>query len=660
MYADIIVETKTPAERPFFTYKISSKLEADLKIGSLVLVPFGRRQIRGLIIKIHDNKPGYPTKELVGILAFEISKARIATILWISKYYFCSLGEAFKFFLPPSLVRARKISDSDEKTEKPKVVLNKEQNDIFKHILLDWKNGQNKHLLLGVTGSGKTEVYIKLILECLKTKGQTIYLLPEIFLASVILKRLKSIFGNKIAIVHSKLSKSELSHIYQLFYNGTIKILVGPRSAISFLPNNLKLVIIDEEHDNSYKQEQSPRYDARLLAEKISELENCSVLFGTATPRIETYFRSGQGEIKLYHLKERFEGKLPEAQIVDMRAELKSKNYSLVSEALQQNMEKIISEKRQAILFLNRRGMATFVSCRDCGHVEMCPNCSLPLVHHLAPKVHLVGGRSEVNHGDRDILECHQCSYELPLPTRCPNCRSALIKSFGTGIQKVETEIRERFPKTRILRLDTDLKETELKKTYELIHKNQFDILIGTQIIAKGLDLPDVDLVGIISADTALHFPDYHSGEQTFQVITQVSGRSGRRSKQGTTIIQTYWPDNQAIEAAAKHDYQAFYDKEIEIRKIFEYPPFKKVVRLISQNVDKDKARNIIRSISKALKVAGLEVLGPAPAFYKRIRNRYRYHLIIKIKDSERQKLYNLLKPHSSEIIIDIDPTSML
>jgi primosomal protein N' (replication factor Y) len=647
MYADLIVETKTPRDRQFFTYSIPEDLQKDLKTGSVVAVVFGRRKIRGLVIKIHNNKPSYPTKPISTILTYSFSKERIKTLLWLSKYYFCSPGESLKFFLPPLLIRPKAITEKPAKTIKRiELELSKSQQEIYDTVASDWFKGKNYHLLSGVTGSGKTEIYIKLIEKCLAENGQAIYLLPEIFLASVILKRLKRVFGDDIQIVHSKISKSELTDTYQKFSDGRLKIIVGARSALSFLPHNLKLIIIDEEHDNSFKQEQSPRYDARLLAEKMAEYENCRLILGTATPRIESFTSALSGKYQLLELPDRFAQLLPKTIIVDMRAELKSKNYSVISEALKIALTEVIDQKSQAILFLNRRGLATFVSCRDCGFIELCPNCNIPLVHHL--------------NDDRNILECHQCDYKKPLPSSCSDCGSVYIKSFGTGIQKIEVEVKQLFPKARILRLDSDLKEKEFEAVTKKIHNDEFDILIGTQIIAKGLDLPNVDLVGIISADTALHFPDYHSGEQTFQLITQVSGRAGRRGKQGQAIIQTYWPDNQAVKFAASHSYRDFYDLEVEVRKVFDYPPFKKIVRLISQNEDKDKTKLEIRKIGKILKENGFEVAGPAPAFYKRIRNRYRYHLIVKIDDKDREKLYNLLYSVADKFIIDIDPTNML
>lgn len=646
-YADLIVEAKTDLSRQIFTYQIPDQLQNQIEIGKIVSVAFGRRKIRALIIKIHYQKPDYPIKPIASISQIQFSRARIQTLLWISKYYLASAGEALKIFLPPSIIRPRKASENTQSFGKiPDIKLSPDQESVYKNIKQEWSNGQKKQLLLGVTGSGKTEIYIKLIRDIVRDQGQVIYLLPEIFLASVILKRLANHFGSKIAIVHSRLSKSETNRIYERFSSSELPIIIGPRSCLLVLPKNLKLIIIDEEHDNSYKQEQSPHYDARLLAEKIANYENARLVLGSATPQIETFYRAKNGEFCFHELKNRYQQSLPDSLVVDMRNEIKAKNYSVLSRELKERLETVLRQRKQALVFLNRRGLATFVSCRECGHVEICPNCNLPLVHHIAE--------------NKNSLNCHQCDFQKPLPYKCDICGSLLIKSFGTGIQKVETELKQFFLDKRILRLDTDLKESALQAVMQKVHNNDFDILIGTQIIAKGLDLPNVNLVGIISADTALHFPDYHAAEQTFALITQVSGRSGRREEIGQTVIQTYWPNNHSIACAAKHDYESFYESELKTRQVFDYPPFKKVIRLISQSKDQTKAKSQIRTIAKILKEEKIKFIGPAPAFYKKIRNRFRYHLIIKIPESDRKRLYNLLAPYSNTLSIDIDPVNML
>jgi len=645
-FADLAIEVKTAPDRQIFTYQIDEPLIPDIKIGDLVVVPFGSRKIRGLVLRTHTKKPDYPTKKITALSGFNFPESSIRIIFWLKKYYLVSLGEALKIFLPPNLSHPRKQISIKNKPLKNKNLLNRDQEKIFRQIISDWQSGHRKGLLFGVTGSGKTEIFIKLIDKVIAGGGQVIYLLPEIYLASVILDRLKNHYQNKIAIVHSKIQKSEHLDIFKRFSSGDLPIIIGARSALLTLPKNLKLIIIDEEHDQSYKQDQSPRYDARVLAEIICRETGSAILYGSATPRIETYYRATKNELSLYRLENRFEQKLPSSEIIDMKKEFQSKNFSAISAKLYEKIEIILKNKKQAIIFLNRRGLATFVSCRLCGTVEECPNCSIPLIHHL------------VNNSDH--LFCHQCDYQKPLPAICKNCQSPAIKSFGTGIQKVESQIRSLFPTAKILRIDSDLKPSDLKKITNNINDQKFDILIGTQIIAKGLDLPAVDLVGIISADTALHLPDYHSGEQTFQLITQVSGRSGRRENVGETIIQSYWPENQAIIFASKHNFDAFYENELLVRKTFSYPPFKKIIRVISQDVDRQNARSKIRLLAKKLKDSQINFIGPAPAFHQRIRNRWRYHLIIKFNESERAKIYQLLLDQSGKMIFDIDPVNLL
>jgi primosomal protein N' (replication factor Y) len=645
-YADLIIEAKTSADRQVFTYQVDDLATPEISISDIVVAPFGSRKIRGLVLRIHTDKPNYSTKKIVSLAGYNFPRSTIKIIYWLSKYYLVTLGEALKLFLPPNLSRPRKLENVVDKSIKNRIRLTLEQEEVYKKIVSDWQSGRKKGLLFGVTGSGKTEVFIKLIDQVVSYGGQVIYLLPEIYLASVILDRLKNHYQDRIAIVHSKIQKSEQLDIYKRFSSGELPIIIGARSALLSLPKNLQLIIVDEEHDQSYKQDQSPRYDARILAEIICRESGSAILYGSATPRVETYHRTANNELSLYRLDNRFEQRLPDSSIVDMKKEFQSKNYSLISEKLREEVEIVLKNKKQVIVFLNRRGMATFVSCRSCGSVEECPNCLIPLIHHL------VEGR---NH-----LFCHQCDYKKSLPTICENCQSQTIKSFGAGIQKVESEIIKLFPDADTLRVDSDIKPMELKKIIKRINNHQFDILIGTQIIAKGLDLPAVDLVGIISADTALHLPDYHSGEQTFQLITQVSGRSGRREKIGKTVIQSYWPDNQSVLFASEHNFDAFYENELKVRKTFNYPPYRKIIRVISQDFDRSKSRSKIRLLAKELKASGIDFIGPAPAFHQRIRNRWRYHLIIKFRETERAKIYILLRQHINKLIFDLDPVNML
>lgn len=643
-YADLIVEAKTSFDRQVFTYQIPPDLIDSIRIGSVANIVFGRQKIRGLVFKLHRVAPDYTVKPIISVTDLQFARPQIETIIWLASYYLVTFGEAFKLFLPPKMVRPTKSTEKLLKCQDRPKRLTSDQDKILQSLLKQLSNPKI-NLLHGVTGSGKTEIFIHLISKIINDDGQVIYLLPEIFLASQILIRLQAVFGSDIAIMHSKISRSQAYDIYQRFTRGELKIIIGPRSALLVPPHNLKLIIVDEEHDDSYKQEQAPRYDARLLSEKIAEHQKAMLIFSSATPHIITHQRCLKKKINYFDLPERYNQDMPQATIVDMREEIKKRNFSVISETLADSMTTVLNAKKQVIVFLNRRGLATFVSCRECGFVYDCPNCSIPLTHHIS------------NYSNE--LHCHQCGHLAALPARCPDCGGVYIKSFGSGLQKVELELRKLFPGSRMIRFDSDLKDADLKKQLKMVERNEFDILLGTQMIAKGLDLPAVDLVGIISADTALHLPDFQSNEKTFDLITQVSGRSGRRDLVGQTIIQTYWPDNHAIVCAAKHDYNKFFESELEVRKAFNYPPFRHIVRIVSQNVDKEKAKSALKKLVKDLKSSEIDFTGPAPAFYKRLRGRYRYHLIIKIRPSERKALYVILKQYP-DLLIDIDPVNML
>lgn len=644
-YVDLFVEAKTTFDRQVFTYSVPIDFENDLKIGLVVNIPFGRQKIRGLVIKIHKSKPSYSTKPILSVTDLIFSRPQIDTITWLSNYYLVTFGEALKMFLPPKMVRPQKPCQYCATAQECPKLLSQDQQNIYESIKLQLDSKPQINLLHGVTGSGKTEIFVHLINDVIEKDGQVIYLLPEIFLASQILIRLQSVFGSKIAILHSKISRSEVFDIYSRFNSGELKIIIGPRSALLVQPKNLKLIIVDEEHDDSYKQEQAPRYDARLLAEKIAVEQKAVLILASATPRVTSFIKHLQKKINYFELKERYNQQMPEATVVDMRDEFKKGNYSVISEKLAEELKNVVDAKKQAIVFLNRRGLATFVSCRECGYVYDCPNCSIPLTNHLTDS--------------STELHCHHCGYITGLPARCPACGGVYMKSFGSGVQKIEMELNKLFPKARVLRIDSDLKESELKAQIRKIEKHQFDILLGTQMIAKGLDLPKVDLVGIISADTALHLPDYLSNEKTFDLITQVSGRSGRRDLVGKTIIQTYWPDNHAIVCAAQHNYQGFVENELPVRKAFNYPPYKNIVRVISQHTDRTKAKTLLKKLALRLKENNFDFTGPAPAFYKRIRGRFRYHLVIKFDSSERRGVYDILK-NFPDPLIDIDPVNML
>lgn len=652
MFATIIPETKTTKDVEEFTYKIPENLVDQIKIGSIVFIPFGKQNIRGvvsMILETDDNK--YKLRNITSIdeNAF-IPSEYLEIIRWISSYYLCSLGEALSMFLPPLMKKpredSRKLKVESRKVEPIK--LNETQEQIFQRLKINLRNPQKPALIHGVTGSGKTEIYIKLAEECLKTDKRVIVLVPEIMLTPQTTERFEEIFTDKVTLMHSTLSKSEKFRCYQDFISGQKPIIVGPRSALLVPSDKIGLIIIDEEQEDSFKQEQNPRYHAVDLAREIALKNNALLILGSATPRIETYYKALNNEYDLFILEKRFgKEQLPESEIVDLKDEMKNDNYSPISLKLQAEMHQVLADKKQILLFLNRRGSATFISCRDCGHVILCKNCSIPMVYYTNDK--------------NSHLLCHHCASDEKVITKCPNCGSPKIKYFGAGVDKITEELRKLFPIARIAKVDstTVTSRKDYENLYNQLKKHEIDIVIGTQMIAKGLDLPNIDLVGVISADTGLHLPHYKASEKTFQIITQVSGRSGRRLGQGKTIIQSYWPKSGAIIAASNHDYRQFYDQEITERKNFSYPPFIHLVRIVAENKDENKAKELIGRVKADLDKLLMTFIGPGPCFYKRLHDRYRFHIILKIENLPDARLQKLRIDYQ-DLVFDVDPTNLL
>lgn len=531
-----------------------------------------------------------------------------------------------------------------------KLSANDEQKYVIDYVIDKlWQENKKPILLHGVTGGGKTEVYLQIISEVLSKDKQAIVLVPEISLTPQTVERFISRFGNKVAVTHSRLSDGERFDQWTRARNGEISIMIGPRSAIFTPFNNLGIIIIDEEHENTYKaDQQSPKYDAREVAIKRGELEGCTVLMGSATPSVISYYSALNNEYELLEIKKRVNLTYPIAEIVDMREELAHGNKSIFSNVLYEAIKKNIEEKKQTILFLNRRGFSTFVSCRQCGHVMMCNSCNVNYTYHK----------------ENNRLLCHYCGSNIPNPTVCPVCQSKYIKYFGIGTEKIETEITELFPEARVLRMDLD---TTRKKNSHTDILNSFkngnaDILIGTQMIAKGLDFPNVTLVGVIAADMSLNINDYHSGENTFQLITQVSGRAGRAETRGRVYIQTYNPEHYSIQCAKDNNYIRFYKEEIAFREQLRYPPFANVFFIMFSCKDEKK---LIKMINKLLdimkyynKKSQFEHIGPAPAIISKIKDKYRWRLIVKGQDEVKLKnyvIYCLEKLEIQETVKDIN-----
>ncbi len=519
----------------------------------------------------------------------------------------------------------REVLD-DKVASYDKLELNEEQEAAFRTI----KNSEDKLFLLhGITGSGKTELYLQLVEDELKRGKRSIILVPEISLTPQTIERFQGRFGRKIAVLHSKLSLSERADQWTLIKNKQVDIVVGARSAIFAPLEDLGLVVIDEEHESSYRSDKNPKYSAIEIAEVLSDLTGCKVVLGSATPSIDSMYKVSQNKYKLLQLKKRANGtSLPKSYIVDMRDELKKKNYSMFSQILEEKIEDALAKKETVILFLNKRGHTSFVFCRSCGYIYRCEACDVSMTYHKT----------------NNRLVCHYCGRTAVKTRTCSNCGSPYIKEFGAGTQMLEEETKKMFPQARVLRMDADT--TSSKKAYDAIYnkmKNQeVDILIGTQMLAKGFDFPNVTLVGIMAADISLNLPDFRASEKTYQLISQVSGRAGRGNKEGSVVIQTYKPENFAIARASENDYYGFFQEEILNRRKFSYPPFNNILLINTSHKDRRKAINESRQmmilINRYIKYRNYkieEITGPTPSVIERINNYYRFNIIIKSKDKK-------------------------
>jgi primosomal protein N' (replication factor Y) (superfamily II helicase) len=509
----------------------------------------------------------------------------------------------FKQTLPLSL------TDAQQTAIKPILTaIEEEDHDVF--------------LLYGVTGSGKTEIYLQSIQEVLNKGQEAIVLVPEISLTPQMVNRFKGRFGDRVAVLHSGLSAGEKYDEWRKIQRKEVQVVVGARSAVFAPFENLGIIIIDEEHETSYKQEESPRYHARDVAIERASNYNCPVVLGSATPSLETFARAKKGLFHLLSLPGRMNNRpLPAVEIVDMREELRAGNRSMFSTILFDKLKERVAKKEQTILFLNKRGYSSFVMCRDCGYVLNCPHCDISLTYHRA----------------NQQMKCHYCGFESGVPTVCPECSSEHIRFFGTGTQKVEDELGKLLPEARVIRMDVDT--TSRKGSHERLLKEfeegRADILLGTQMIAKGLDFPNITLVGVLSADTILHLPDFRSSEKTFQLLTQVSGRAGRHELPGEVIIQTYTPEHYSIELAKTQDYDLFYNREMMMRKFHKYPPFYYIALITISHEQLMAAVSATERIVKYVQSrvsAETVVLGPVASPIPRINDRYRYQCLIKYK----------------------------
>ena len=507
-----------------------------------------------------------------------------------------------------------------------KQVLNKEQQEAFEVVAKDIENKKyTPYVLHGVTGSGKTEVYMEIMEYCLKKDLQCILALPEIFLTLQIVKRLEARFPDSLVILHSKLTQKERYEAWAAIKFGHKKIIVGARSVVFAPVKKLGAIIIDEEHDTSYKQDNEPKYNAKEVALKRAMWHNCPALFGSATPSLETFLAAKAGKMGLLCLPKRVKDyKLPTVEVIDMKDELRSGNSSIFSTSLQDEIRQTLADNKQVILYLNKRGFASFVLCRDCGYILKCLNCEVSLTYH---------------HTSKKML-CHYCGFGQLIPKECPQCTSLDWKPYGIGTQKVEHEFKSLFPNVNIMRIDGDIadKKEIVNKYLDDFSKGKTNVLIGTQMIAKGLDFPNVTLVGVIAADTTLNLPDFRSREKSFQLLTQVAGRAGRGEWEGRVIVQTFNPEDISIIHAKNQDFLAFYKEEIAFREEYKYPPFSQIIRIVftgglEEHVSKGADffyRYLFHSINNKKNISSVQILGPNPCGLVKIKGKYRYQLLLK------------------------------
>lgn len=517
-------------------------------------------------------------------------------------------------------------------------------------------------LLHGVTASGKTEVYFKLIDDTIKSGKNVLFLAPEIALASQLTKRLAKKFGTEdVAIWHSSISDGERYDVWQKLYKDEIKILAGARSAVFAPLKNIGLIIIDEEHEGAYKQTTpAPRYDARVVARKLAEFHNCPLLLGSATPDISTYYRA-MNTGNLFELKKRYnDAKVPPVVVINMQEYGRAAYRSVISKPMQVEIRETLDQGKQVILLINRRGFSTYTQCQACGHVIECPNCAIPMIWHAKDQ----------------MLKCHYCNHAEYFPDVCPECGSDAFKNSGTGTQKIEQYIKELFPENNVERIDSDIlvRKGEHIRLLEKFQRGDIDILVGTQMIAKGLDNPNVTLVGVISADASFNLPDFRASERGFQLLTQVAGRAGRGEFAGKVLFQTYNPDFYALESAKSQNYGEFYTAEIAAREEFDYPPFSQIIRLILSSQNGFRAEKSAQEIAMRLSLMvekfgiseRIEILGPTPCVIERINSQYRFQILIKNKMGEKGHQFvssfmnKIIMPKDIRLAIDVDPLDIL
>ena len=625
MYAEVIVDISHEAIDKSFSYRIPEDMV--LHVGDPVLVPFGRGKKKAYVLSIHERVcfPEEKIKDIDSVLdkEFSVEEELLSLAVWMSREYGTGLNQCLKTVIPvkKKVKKRGKPTELLWKAEEAPLSLTKEQANVLEGIKLAFSKGEKAALLFGVTGSGKTEVYLKLMEEIIRKGKEVIFLIPEISLSFQTRSRIEKRFPGLVSVLHSKMSQGERAESMEKCRSGEVKILMGPRSALFAPFSNLGLIIMDEEQDRSYKSEQAPRYETRDVIRKRGELSSCPVLFGSATPSVQLFSEVEKGKLPCFCLHNRaVEGSaLPKMQVVDMRKELEEGNRSIFSRVLEGKIQERLDRGEQVMLFMNRRGYAPFVSCRKCGEALRCPHCDVSLNLHK-----------------NGILQCHYCGYQTNLPKICPNCKSKYLAAFGTGTEKLESICHSIFPKAGILRMDRDStgKKGKYEEILQAFSEEKADILLGTQMIVKGHDFPKVTLVGIIAVDQILLDSDFQAGEWAYQLITQVSGRAGRGEKAGEVLIQSYQPDHPLLELALKQDYLSFYKEEKNYRKRLSYPPFS--VMLAMQCIYTEEAYldyilgKLMPRVQERIRDGGGETYGPFPATVYKIKDKFRKIIYIK------------------------------
>jgi len=653
--------------RQTFAYRVPDALAPRAVVGAQVTVPFRGRSVRGFVVALSATCDLAKVSELAGVLPAPPFSAHLLELAhWIAGYYLAPLGEVLAAALPGGLEgfarsRARRGAEEDPVMALPlpeRMRLTPGQGAAVREAVRAVARGGFAPMLLhGVTASGKTEVYLRAAHAAREAGGQTLVLVPEVALGSQVVAAFRKRFSGRVGVLHSYLGVGERRRNWELASRGALDVVVGARSAVFAPLPNLRLIVVDEEHEPAYKQSEKLRYHGRDVAVRRAQLLGVPVLLGSATPSLESLANAARGKYRLLRLPKRVDQRpLPEVRVVDLRRE--GEGGALLSRPLRAALEERLRRGEQAVLFLNRRGHSHYTQCRACGFTPGCPNCDITLTLHLAP----------------NEWRCHYCDHRQPASARCPACQAPMLRFAGAGTQRAEREIAAAFPAARLLRLDTDVARVR-GSTHEVLAafaRGEADVLLGTQMIAKGLDFPRVTLVGVLDADVALHLPDFRAAERTFQLLVQVSGRAGRGAVAGEVFVQTCTPEHPAVAAAALNDERMFLDHELEQRREAGYPPFTRLATVLFSGRDEARVEEAATRLREAIEgqagASGVEVLGPAPQALARLKGQHRWHLLLKAKSATRLREVAALALEQADaarlggvrVMADVDPVEVL